>query len=321
MSISRRLLASGLLIVLSAMLLRPSPVVAQEDIVDLDLLNIITCSDFDPMDDEEFYATCVFFQEFLLNDLLETESFLDQVFAGYREDLPRFLQFQLPDKIFILVALADIDGPGGTLAQAAPLAFADFIPNPFLRRGRFTRAWSIPTVGFMQIDISDLPFMILSDTMVDTAVHEAFHALGHPSAFDRSFLTGPVNIFGQINFIGVNNRPFGRGGFGLEQYRIESGNPFAEFVPLSQFDGHAHLSMFEPAFNRPADGLQEVFLAFAGAQGFMSRSLRGMFADLGYRIRTVNLPGVIDIDGDGTNDDPLIVNPEPPSLPDGFGTR
>jgi hypothetical protein len=315
MSISRRLLVVGLLIASVTMSFRPSTVTAQEDIVDFDLLNIITCSDFDPIDDAENFAICAFFQEFLLNDMLESEAFVDQVFAGFRQDMPRFLRFQLPDKIFILIALAEIDDVGGTLARAAPLAFADFIPNPFIRRGRFVRAWSLPIAGFMEIDIDDLPFLILSDTMVDVAVHESFHALGHPSAFDRSFLTGPVSIFGQINFIGVND-----GGFGLEQFRVESGNPFAQFVPLSQFDDHAHLSMFEPAFNRPAEGLQEVFLAFAGAQGFMSRSLRGMFADLGYRIRTVNLPGVIDIDGDGTNDDPLIVNPNPPTLPNGFGS-
>ena len=41
----------------------------------------------------------------------------------------------------------------------------------------------------------------------------------------------------------------------------------------------------------------------------MSFSLQGMFADLGYIVRGINGPGIIDLDNDGQADDPVVLNP------------
>lgn len=288
--------------------------------VDLDIAPIVACeSDGNPSDDVAF--VCAFFLEFLLDDLVQSEAFLDEVVIGYRNDLPIFFRNQLTEPLVIQVSLVDMDGPGGVLATAGPVQSANFLPNPFLRlRGGF-RAWSLPRMSVMSLDPADVPFLILTEGMVDTIVHEAFHAMGHPFNFDppESGLNNAINAFGQINFVGdlagINGV-----GFGLTEYRAESGNPFAQFVPLQQDvapgDTPGHLNPFDPTFVRFDENIQEVFLPTApppGIQNFMSRALQGMFADLGYVIRGINGPGFIDIDLDGIADDPLIINPELPT--------
>ncbi len=289
--------------------------------VDLDLLAIIQCQVPQGTDPIVEFQICQLLLPDFVDQLVEAEAFLDQVFAGYRDDIPVFLRRRINGPVRLQVVIDAIDGPGGTLAQAGPNAFANLIPNPFFRFNEATRAWSIPRSGTITMDVDDIVFMILTGLMVDVAVHEAFHAMGHPSAFEMSGLNGPTNIFNQVNFLGDPTGIEGAG-FGLVEFRQESGNPFAQFVPLSQeadpMARGGHLSAFEPAFNRPNDGVQEVFLPSVGGadiQGFMSRSLQGMFADLGYKVRGINADGFADIDQDGIADDPLIVNPVLPDEP------
>ena len=268
--------------------------------------------------------------EAFLDDLIEAEAFLDQLIIGYRNDLPSFVANQLDDPLLMLCQIDGIDGPGGTLAQAGPVQSLNFLPNPFLRlRGGF-RAWSLPRLSIITFDCDDVFLLVVTDGMVEVAVHEAFHAMGHPSNFDApsiqngfqgSGLNLPINVFNQINFVGD---PAGINGigFGVTEYRAESGNPFASFVPLQQDvmpgETPGHLSPFDPTFVRPAELLQEVFIPTApppGTQAFMSRALQGMFADLGYRVTGVNAPGFLDIDQDGIEDPVLIINPELPTDP------
>lgn len=284
--------------------------------VDLDLLAIIQCQLPEGTDELLEFIICNLLLPDLIDQLVEAEAFLDQVFAGYRNDIPFFLRRQLDEPLRIQVVFDAIDGPGMVLATAGPTSFANLVPNPFLRTG-VLRAWSIPRTATITLDVDDVVDLVLTEVMVDVAVHEAFHAMGHPSAFLISRLNGPTNIFGQINFLG-DDHGINEAGFGLLEFRGESGNPFAQFIPLSQSDSAAHLSAFEPAFNQPASGLQEVFIPTApppGTQAFMSRSLQGMFADLGYKVRGVNAFGFVDIDQDGIEDDPLIINPIPPGEP------
>ena len=159
--------------------------------------------------------------------------------------------------------------------------------------------------------------MVLTEQLVDTMIHEALHALGHPSSFDRSGLNSVNNVFNQVNFVGDFSGINGIG-YGLTEFRAESGNPLAQVVPLAQTDVTApgetpgHLSDFEPTWVRLDEGLLEGFTTTApppGVRNFMSKTVRGMFADLGYRVRGVNAPGSIDLDDDGVEDDPLITNP------------
>jgi len=293
--------------------------------VDFDLSQILNCQpgiDFD-LDSAEppLSVICGFLLEELIDQLVEAERFLDEVFIGYRSDSPRFFRNQLDGPVQIEVVFAAIDGAGGVLASAGPHpGFADFDElfaffgvNPFLRRPGVNnlRNWVIPRRAIMNLDIDDVIPLLLSETMIDVAVHEAFHAMGHPTAFELSELNAATSGFGQINFIGD---PVGinGAGYGLTKFRAKSGNILATFVPLSQNDDAAHLSPFEPTFIRLDEGFQDTFIPFApppGVQAFMSFSLQGMFADLGYKVRGINAPGVIDIDNDGQADNPVIINP------------
>ncbi len=285
--------------------------------VDLDLLAVIQCQLPEGTDELLEFIICNLLLPDLIDQLVESEAFLDQVFAGYRNDIPFFLRRQLDNPLRVEVVFDAIDGPGMVLATAGPTSFANLIPNPFLRNFGTRRAWSIPRTARITLDVDDVVDLVLTEVMIDVAVHEAFHAMGHPSAFLISGLNGPTNIFGQVNFLG-DDTGIDESGFGLLEFRFESGNPFAQFIPLSQSDSAAHLSAFEPAFNQPASGVQEVFLPTApppGIQAFMSRSLQGMFADLGYKVRGVNAAGFVDNDQDGIEDDPLIINPTPPGEP------
>lgn len=297
--------------------------------VDFNLLPILNCQPGEEYqldsDEPPLAIICNFLLEELLDQLVEAERFLDEVFVGYRQDSPRFFRNQLDGPVQITIHFDEIDGAGGTLAVAGPRSFAFFVTNPFLRLpdNRGVRDWVISRTGTITLDVDDVIPLLLTELMIDVVVHESFHAMGHTGvddplddpltggAFVLSNLTGPTGGFGQINFIGdptgINDI-----GYGITEFREESGNILATYIPLSQNDGSAHLSPFEPAFVRFDEGFQDTFIPFApppGIQGIMSFSLQGMFADLGFKIRGVNAPGFVDIDNDGDADDPVIINP------------
>ncbi len=291
------------------------------NVVDFDLTEIITCVPNDAIP----AVICNSLLDLLLDDLVRAEAFIDQVFAGYREDIPRFIRNQLDEPVFIRIRMVEEDGPFNTLAFVAPGEDIqiDFAPPPFFQIFSNYRAWSVTRVSTVNLDVDDVVFLLVTDGLVSTVVHEVMHSLGHPRNFEMADLNRPINMFGQINFLGDR---FGvnRVGYGLSQFRGtpanpgESGNPFATFIPLSTTDGAGHLNPLSPAFFRPDDSLQDLFLPTAagpGVQDFMSRSLRGMFADLAFKIRGINAPGIIDIDGDGMMDEPLLVSPDLPTDP------
>ena len=295
----------------------PSPVQAQDDtnVVDFDLTEILTCMP----NDEVPGIICSALLDLLIDDLLEAERIIDAVFAGYRDDIPLFIRNQLDEPILIRFRMVEDDGPFETLAFVQPAADIqiDFAPPPFLQLFSNYRAWSVTRFSTVNLDVDDVAFLLLTDGMVSTAVHEVMHSLGHPRNFEVSRLNRPLNIFGAVHFrgdiFGIN-----RVGYGMTEFRSESQNPFASYIPLSTTDGGSHLNPFEPSFNRPNELLQELFLPSAGGPGvrdFMSRSLRGMFADLAFRVRGVNYPGIIDLDGDGIMDEPLLVRPDLPTDP------
>ena len=301
--------------------------------VDFDLTGIIGCQSDDTSSEEvPLIVICSFYLEELLDQLVEAESVLDEIFNGYRSDSPRFFRNQLDGPVQIEVVFAAIDGPGGALATAGPHPdatsfeelYAFFGVRPFLLQNQDQlRNWVIPRRAQMNLDVDDIIPLLITELMIDVAVHEAFHAMGHTGvadpnvdppaggAFVMSNLTRATTGFGQFNFLGDQTGINGVG-YGLTEFRQESGNPLATFIPLSQNDEASHLSAFEPVFNRTDEGFQDAFTPFApppGIQGIMSFSLQGMFADLGYRVRGINSPGFIDLDNDGKADDPVIINP------------
>ena len=136
-----------------------------QNTVDFDLTPVIGCEFYDPTEDDPFgieALICNVLLPFLVDQLIEAEEFCDAVFVGYRDDIPFVLRDQLVDPVFINVVVDGIDGPGGTLAQAGPIAGIDtdgdgeidlpgilsIVPPPFLQTRRF-RAWSVPRFAQM----------------------------------------------------------------------------------------------------------------------------------------------------------------------------
>jgi hypothetical protein len=68
------------------------------------------------------------------------------------------------DDIRIFVAIKDIDGPGGTLAQAAPC----------VTRG----LGHLPIIGFMEFDSADMVTLDQNDALQSVVLHEMAHVLG-----------------------------------------------------------------------------------------------------------------------------------------------
>ena len=296
-----------------AQIFRDAPI--SRNVVDFELTEILTCN---PNNVEIPFVICEELLPLILDQLVEAEEFLDQLFVGYRRDMPRFVRNQLQgNPVLIRVRYFNTDGAGGVLATAGPDQQFVFQPPLFLVNFRRYRSWILPQFSTINMDVNDIIPLLMTDELVEVVVHEAIHAMGHPSSFEgpdplNPHLNRPLNFFDQVNFLGDDTGINGIG-FGLNEFRSESANPFAQFIPLSTNDGGGHLSPFEPAFNRPAENLQEAFLPtapFGDIQAFMSRSLRGMFADLAFEVTGITNEGILDINGDGLDDNPLIINPD-----------
>ena len=159
--------------------------------------------------------------------------------------------------------------------------------------------------------LDDIQNLVLDNSFRDHVIRGSFQGMGFPTVFREAGLVGALNSISEYQYLGdpdgINSV-----GFAISEFRVESGNPIAGFVPLSQADGGGFLNPFEPAFFVADEDLQEIMLPsfLFGFQTFMSRTFRGMFADLGYSVPGINAPGFIDLDNDGQEDDPLLINVE-----------
>ena len=274
---------------------------AQKNVVDFDLTPIFSCASVgNPSDDVAF--VCAIFLEELIDDLVEAESFIDNVFAGYRDDLPKDLLSQL-QPVLIQFQLIDDDGLGGNFRIVETITATNFPASG-------DPDWSIPQLVTVGLDAADLPFFIFTQRSTEVIVEAVLRGLGMPELFQE---TGLIRLdrFGQYKYFGLDGRTAG-----LDAYRIESDNANAESIPLD-FDGR-NWDPIDPTFEL-ADGRLFDLLQFSPVSGcannYMSNTSRAIFADLGFQVVGVNSPGIIDIDGDGKNDDPLIISPESTPLP------
>lgn len=186
----------------------------------------------------------------------EAVSRIEDVVTG---DLPSFnLNGRLIDDVLITVRLRFIDGPGGTLAQAAPTAF------------RSTGA-QLPSAGFVEFDVSDINSQFALNAFSGLALHEMIHVLGFGSQGFRSRDLASGNRYDGIT--------------ALTEFRKLS-NPNATFIPLEDSGGTGS------AGSHWEDGLffGEIMGAFysRGEPSALSRISVAALADLGYQ---VNLNG------------------------------
>lgn len=267
----------------------------QKDVVDYNALPILQCVLPSGVDPALGALICNKLRPKILDELMVADDFLDAVLVGFEDEVPAELINQL-GVAQITVNFEQIDGPGNTLATSAPTDFR-FFPEQepqliFVKN------------GVINIDIDDIQAVIENDRFVDVIIHSSLHALGFPSVFQ---FTGLIEDSGLVNYVGNDGA-----GFAISEYQVESGDSTFDFVPLEQATSGGHLCPFQSAFVRPDIVGREVLTPMLDtfcARAFMSRTLRGMYADLGYLVPGINAPGMIDIDGDGIDDDPLFVSP------------
>ena len=73
-----------------------------QNTVDFDLARVVNCDILDPTDPDPLAQfVCEQLLPFLVDQLLEAEAFCDEVFVGYRNDMPRVLRNQLVDPVII----------------------------------------------------------------------------------------------------------------------------------------------------------------------------------------------------------------------------
>ena len=77
------------------------------------------------------------------------------------------------DDLVIWVLTQSEDGPGGTLAAAAPCTFRDETDGTTRSTGLHQ-----PLIGFFYLDLDDIPRLIERDLLVTTITHEIGHILG-----------------------------------------------------------------------------------------------------------------------------------------------
>ena len=265
------------------------------NVVDLDPIPIFVCDLPSNVSDEQQTLICNVLRPQILEELDRIEEVIDQIFVGYNDDIPtEFLQTLSP--ALISVRFDIIDGPGGTPVTSGPTTVNTF-PNAFSPDFAFTGT------AIINLDIDDLESALANNQMGVNILHSVIHSMGFPTVFESLGLIG-ANAPDVVNYIGNDGM-----GFGIDAYRKESGNAFATFVPLFQQD-EAHLNPFDPTFLSISPAEREISLPLSApfcGRHFMSRTLRGMFADAGYQIATINSSEIIDLDGDGQDDDPLFV--------------
>ncbi len=207
---------------------------------------------------------------------------------AYSTELPRAIRDQL-GSLTIDATVEPIDGAGGILGQAGPTAI--------LTLGSSRRNFAVALRSQMTFDLDDFPSMTADGILVTVIAHEMGHALGFGTLFDGNGLVGPLNGFGQTEYI--------NGEYALIGYRRDISNPVASFVPLEQRGGAGtalgHWVDLPPFFNQAFTGAfkKELMTGFIGdldpdtgaivfANSFVAQATWGAMADLGFAVEGVN---------------------------------
>lgn len=206
-----------------------------------------------PRQVEVFEAAAARWERIIIKDEPSFTGTLPSAF----ENFPPLVEDGVVDDIIIEVALAPIDGPGGTLGQAGP---------QFVRTDDF-----LTLSGVMFFDVADLDFLEELDLFEEVIVHEMGHVLGvgtlwnvAPFGFDRTLRGGSDDA---PYFLGKKANVFWNAEGGTLELPIEG-----DFGPGTRF-GHWD----EAALNN------ELMTGFLNlGENPLSRITAGSMKDLGY---------------------------------------
>ena len=218
------------------------------------------------------------------------EQELNSRIQNYSNELPLAMLYQL-DKLRILVRFDP--APEGILGFAAPTALVTFQGGNLFNQRRY----AVPVAGELTININEVDFMIADGIFESVFVHEILHVFGVGSLWEDNDLIAPLGGVGAVQYIG--------GRYAIQQYRIETEQPFAVFVPLEQRGGPGtalgHWADQPPFFNQTFTRAftKELMTGFAcdvdpntGAilcpPTFFSMTTEGSLADLGYAMYKLN---------------------------------
>jgi hypothetical protein len=221
----------------------------------------------------------------------QVERDLNARIQEYSSELPLALLYEL-NKLYIVARVAP--APAGILGFAGPTATVSARIGDAFRPKTFV----VPVTGQITINLNEIDFMIEENELIPTIEHEVLHAFGFGSLWPQNRLIGPVNGVGSTQYIG--------GKYAIQQYRKETNNPYAAFIPIEQFGGGgtalAHWSDEPPFFNQtftPAFK-KETMTGFACdlrpntldelicPPKFFSMTSAGALADLGYALHQIN---------------------------------
>lgn len=169
--------------------------------------------------------------------------FMNDIANDFSEALPRFFSQQLTKIQVTAVFDPNADGVGGVLASASITESLDY-------SSQFANI-SVAQAGQMNIDQADADALSDNDFMT-VVMHELFHAVGFSNDhWERNDLI--VNGF---QYVGQN---------AVEAFRVESGIPFAPFVPVETGGGAgtagSHWAENVPGLQGP--GFQDLMQGFA----------------------------------------------------------
>ena len=207
---------------------------------------------------------------------------------AYSTELPRAIRDQL-GSLTIDATVEPIDGAGGILGFAGPTAI--------LSLGTSRRNFAVALRAQMTFDLDDFASMTADGILVTVIAHEMGHALGFGTLWDGNDLVGPLNGFGQTEYI--------NGEYGLTGYRRDISNPVASFIPVEQRGGPGtaggHWLDMPPFFNQTFTGAfkKELMTGFIGdadpetgqlvfSNSFIAQATWGAMADLGWAVKGVN---------------------------------
>ena len=180
------------------------------------------------------------------------ETFWEGAIVGYQSGIA-------VDALTIQVGAFDIDGPGGTLAEASP--------TDAVNQGGFI----VPTEGFVDFDVNDLDSLEESDLLFSVLLHEVAHVMG-------------LGTLWEANGVYVDDSGEYLGASGLAAYQEEF-DPLAAFVPVELDFGpgtaNAHWD------ENWAGGSAALMTGIFEGPTFTSNTTIASFTDLGYLVAGV----------------------------------
>jgi len=214
------------------------------------------------------------------------EAIWDERIVGYSTELPNALRLQLTS-LRITCSIGAADGENGVLAFAGPDSVLGIARSVGVNSDVVNN--TLPLEASVVFDIDDLRQLSAAGLLTQVAAHEMAHAIGF-----GSFLLAENDLSGPVGGVGLNQYIGGK--YALPTYRIESGDPLAQFIPLQQTGAGSaggHWDLNVPVFDmREINNSHDLMIAFVDVGNpptfYIAETTYALFADLGYAVSGFN---------------------------------